>query len=324
MFACRTPWDALAVLVVVLPAYVGAVQAVPAWSSVVVALVGLGCLALGLTSQPLLSVGAVLLLQMPAATAASFHPAVRERRGAGGSGAATHDGRGRSRQAKAVSFPAAWSVRGANQVRSCGLRCGCDLSALVDGGTPCRSHAPDHRRHGVRAPVRPRDMGARVEHSGASVKLASQLLRDPNAACLRKEYSQMVATRHPASNSSCWLRWRRVRAAACRCQKHPCARHTAPIQARHEGPEFRGVCGRADRTEGPGTWTARPRRVQVASSRFRSPPLCASELSGPRDVCHRRSRTAFEGTPRQHVQEGCREHNQLQVYVAASFHQVIE
>ncbi len=62
MFAGRVPWDALTVLVVVLPVYVGAVHAVPAWSSAVVALVGLGCLMLGSTSQLLLSAGAVLLL----------------------------------------------------------------------------------------------------------------------------------------------------------------------------------------------------------------------------------------------------------------------
>ena len=62
MFAGRVPWDALSVLVVVLPVYVGAVLAVPAWSSLVVALIGLGCLVLGSTSQFLLSVGTVLLL----------------------------------------------------------------------------------------------------------------------------------------------------------------------------------------------------------------------------------------------------------------------
>lgn len=62
MFAGRVPWDALMVLVVVLPVYVGAVDTVPAWSTVVVTLVGLGCLMLGSTSQFLLSVGAVLLL----------------------------------------------------------------------------------------------------------------------------------------------------------------------------------------------------------------------------------------------------------------------
>ena len=62
MFAGRVPWDALSVLVVVLPVYVGGAHAVPAWASVVVALIGLGCLVLGSTSQFLLSVGTVLLL----------------------------------------------------------------------------------------------------------------------------------------------------------------------------------------------------------------------------------------------------------------------
>ena len=57
MFAGRVPWDALMVLVVVLPVYVGVAQAIPGWSSMVVALVGLGCLVLGSTSQLLLSVG---------------------------------------------------------------------------------------------------------------------------------------------------------------------------------------------------------------------------------------------------------------------------
>ena len=78
MFAGRAPWDALTVLLVVLPVYVGAVHADPAWSSVVVALVALGCLMLGSTSQLLLSAGAVLLLVAAAeagwsAAAGSFH-----------------------------------------------------------------------------------------------------------------------------------------------------------------------------------------------------------------------------------------------------------
>lgn len=80
MFAGRVPWDALMVLVVVLLVYAGAVHAVPAWSSVVVALVGLACLVLGSTSQTLLSVGIVLLLVAVAdagssAVAGSFHAA---------------------------------------------------------------------------------------------------------------------------------------------------------------------------------------------------------------------------------------------------------
>ena len=62
MFAGRVPWDALTVLVVVMSVNIGAVHAVPAWSSAVVALVGLGCLVLGSTNQLFLSVGAVLLL----------------------------------------------------------------------------------------------------------------------------------------------------------------------------------------------------------------------------------------------------------------------
>ena len=77
MFAGRVPWDALTVLAVALPLYVGAVHAVPAWSSAAVALVGLGCLMLGSTSQFLLSVGAVLLLVAAAdagSSAAAPHP----------------------------------------------------------------------------------------------------------------------------------------------------------------------------------------------------------------------------------------------------------
>ena len=62
MFTGQVPWDALSVLAAVLAVYVGVAHAVPASSSVVVALVGLGCLVLGSTSQLLLSVGAVLLL----------------------------------------------------------------------------------------------------------------------------------------------------------------------------------------------------------------------------------------------------------------------
>ncbi len=80
MFTGRTPWDALTVLVVVLPVYVGVAHAVPVWASAVVALVGLGCLVLGSTSQLFLSVGAVLLLVAVAdasssAAAGSLHAA---------------------------------------------------------------------------------------------------------------------------------------------------------------------------------------------------------------------------------------------------------
>ncbi|MCY3845446.1 MAG: hypothetical protein OXH69_18130 [Acidobacteria bacterium] len=77
MFAGRAPWDAVTVLVVVLPVYVGVAHAVPAWSSVVVALVGLGCLMLGSTSHLLLSVGTALLLVAVTAggwSAAAPHP----------------------------------------------------------------------------------------------------------------------------------------------------------------------------------------------------------------------------------------------------------
>ena len=80
MFAGRVPRDALTVLVVALPVYVGVVHAVPAWSSTVVASIALGCLMLGSTSQLLLSVGAVLLVIAVAdtgwsAAAGTFHPA---------------------------------------------------------------------------------------------------------------------------------------------------------------------------------------------------------------------------------------------------------
>lgn len=78
MFAGRVPWDALSVLVAVLAVYVGAVHAVPERSNIVVALVGLGWLALGSTSQLLPSVGVVLLLVAAAdagssAAAGSLH-----------------------------------------------------------------------------------------------------------------------------------------------------------------------------------------------------------------------------------------------------------
>ncbi len=77
-FAGRAPWDALSVVVVVLPVYVGAAHAVPEWSSVVVALIGLGCLGLGSASKFLQSVGTVLLLVAVAdagSSAAASHAA---------------------------------------------------------------------------------------------------------------------------------------------------------------------------------------------------------------------------------------------------------
>ena len=69
----------LTALVVVPPVYVGAVHAVPVWSSGVVApVVGLGCLVIGSTNQLLLSVGAVVLLMAVAdvgSSAAASHAA---------------------------------------------------------------------------------------------------------------------------------------------------------------------------------------------------------------------------------------------------------
>ena len=73
------PGMPLTALVVVPPVYVGAVHAVPVWSSGVVApVVGLGCLVIGSTNQLLLSVGAVVLLMAVAdvgSSAAASHAA---------------------------------------------------------------------------------------------------------------------------------------------------------------------------------------------------------------------------------------------------------
>ena len=164
-------------------------------------------------------------------------------------------------------------------MRSYGLRCDCDVSAWVDGGTSSPSYAPDHRRHGVRAPVRPCDVGGLVSNTRALPRSQrSSCSAISTAACLRKAHSQTVATRHPASRSSCWLRrsrsvfasnlarqnpWRVDGVVAygqpeCRCQKHPCTKHTAPNR-RNTRSGVPGSLRSCRRYRSPRAWMARRR-----------------------------------------------------------------
>ena len=134
------------------------------------------------------------------------------------------------------------SDRGVDQVRECGLQGECDVSAVVEDGTPS-SCASDHRRHGVRVPGRPCDTDGLVSNTRALPRSQrSSCSATSIAACLRRAHSQTVATRQPAWRRSCRLRrsrsvfasnfarqnsWRVDGVAAygqpaCRCQKQPC------------------------------------------------------------------------------------------------------
>ena len=154
-----------------------------------------------------------------------------------------------------------------------------DVSALVDGGTLSSADASDLRRHGVRASGRACDMGGLVSNSGALPRSQrSSCSATSVAARLRKAHSQTVATRQPAwsrsrrlrrsrsvfaSNLACQNPWRvdgvvAYGQPACRCQKHPCTRHTAPNR-RNTRSGVPGSLRSCRRNRSPRAWTARRR-----------------------------------------------------------------
>ena len=160
-----------------------------------------------------------------------------------------------------------------------GLQGESDVSALVDDGTLSAAYGSDHRRHGVRASGRACDAGGLVSNSGVLPRSQrSSCAATSIAACLRKAHSQTVATRQPA-----WSRSRRLRRSrsvfasnlarqnprrvdgvvaygqpACRCQKHPCTRHTAPNR-RNTRSGVPGSLRSCRRYRSPRAWMARRR-----------------------------------------------------------------
>ena len=186
---------------------------------------------------------------------------------------------GPSRQAEAVSFWRRGLVGGGNRVRGCGLTGESDVSALVDDGTLSEAYASDHRRHGVRASGRACDTGGLVSNTGALPRSQrSSCCATSTAARLRKAHSQTVATRQPDWSRSCRLRrsrsvfasnlalqnsWRVAGVVAygqpaCRCQKQPCTRHTAPNR-RNTRSGVPGSLRSCRRYRIPRAWMARRR-----------------------------------------------------------------
>ena len=184
---------------------------------------------------------------------------------------------GSSRQPKAVSFPAAWSGRRRHQVKESGLPGERDVFASVDDRGPSEECPSDHRRHGVRAPGRACDAGEFVSNTGALPRSHRSSCRAiSTTACLRSAHSQTIATRQPA-----WSRSRRLRRSrsvfasnlarqnslrvvgivvygqpACRCQKQPCTKHTAPNR-RNTRSGVPGSLRSCKRYRSPRAWTAR-------------------------------------------------------------------
>ncbi len=150
---------------------------------------------------------------------------------------------------------------------------------LADDGTPSVAYASDHHRHGVRSSGGACDAGGLVSNSGALPRSQrSSCSATSIAARLRRAHSQTVATRQPD-----WRRSRRLRRSrsvfasnlacqnpgrvdgvvaygqpACRCQKHPCTRHTAPNR-RNTRSGVPGSLRSCRRYRSPRAWMARRR-----------------------------------------------------------------
>ena len=154
-----------------------------------------------------------------------------------------------------------------------------EVSALVDDRPLSVAYASQHRRHGVRASGGACDTGGLVSNSGALPRSQrSSCSATSIGACLRRAHSQTVATRQPAWNRSRRLRRsrsvfssnlarqnpRRVDGVvaygqpACRCQKHPCTRHTAPNR-RNTRSGVPGSLRSCRRNRSPRAWMARRR-----------------------------------------------------------------
>ena len=176
-------------------------------------------------------------------------------------------------------------------MRGCGLPGESDESASVDGGTLSATCASDHRRHGVGASGRACDTGEFMSNSGALPRSQhSSCSATSVAACLCKAHSQTVATRQPARSRSCRLRrsrsvfpsnlarqnpWRvdgvvAYGQPACRCQKHPSTRHTAPNR-RNTRSGVPGSLRSCRRYRSPRAWMAR-RKGEFGSRVLASDP----------------------------------------------------
>ena len=151
-----------------------------------------------------------------------------------------------------------------------------DVFASVDDPGPSEECPSNHRRHSVRAPGRACDAGGLVSNTGAFPRSHRSSCRAiSTTACLRSAHSQTIATRQPA-----WSRSRRSRRSrsvfasnlalqnssrvvgvvvyaqpACRCQKQPCTKHTAPNR-RNTRSGVPGSLRSCRRYRSPRAWTA--------------------------------------------------------------------
>ena len=152
-----------------------------------------------------------------------------------------------------------------------------DVFASVDDPGPSEECPSDDRRHSVRAPGRACDAGRLVSNMGALPRSHRSSCRAiSTTACLRSAHSQTIATRQPA-----WSRSRRLRRSrsvfasnlarqnfsrvvgvvvyaqpACRCQKQPCTKHTAPNR-RNTRSGVPGSLRSCRRYRSPRAWTVR-------------------------------------------------------------------
>ena len=195
-----------------------------------------------------------------------------------------------------------------------------DGSALVDDRSPSRPYHWNYRPHGVLQAL------GRACHLGGSVNgpvsNAGALPRSHHAncsatsvaSCLRSAHSQTVATRQPAWSRSCRLRRSRSVFAsnfarqnsgrvvgmvvygqpACRCQKQPCTRHTAPNR-RNTRSGVPGSLRSCRRYRSPRAWIARRRASSGRVFLLPIPRHHARTSCAVHDVCHRRSCTTLGG-----------------------------
>ena len=137
----------------------------------------------------------------------------------------------------------------------------------------------NHCLHDLRAGASGGDTGGLVSNTMELPRSQlSSCCATCDAACLRNAHSQTVATRQPARSRSCRLRWSRSVFAsnlarqnsrrvvgvvaygqpACRCQKQPCTRHTAPNR-RNTRSGVPGSLRSCRRYRSPRAWMARRR-----------------------------------------------------------------
>ena len=179
------------------------------------------------------------------------------------------------------------------------------MPAFVDHQNPSKSCLPDRRPRGVRAPARACHAGAWRLVYGVESN-AGALPRNQRSSCaaisrvngFRNAHSQTIATRQPASRRSRRLRWSRSVFAsnfalqnlsrvagvvvygqpACRCQKQPCTKHTAPNR-RNTRSGVPGSLRSCKRYRSPRAWMARRRATSGRVSLLPIPAIMRERVA---------------------------------------------